>query len=101
MRSLTIRGTTGTLRALRLGLVVAALTSAVAVPAKAMTWGHLRGPFATESIALERANLAAQQRAETRLFNAPSASRGSITAHDRSVCNAPAISGCTAITARF
>jgi hypothetical protein len=40
----------------------AAVLLAVAQPAYATTWGHLRSPFSAESQQLERANFAAEER---------------------------------------
>ncbi len=66
MRSLTTRQCGPLDRACRLGFMAAGLLLMAAQPASAATWGHLRGPFSTESEQLERANFAAEERASHR-----------------------------------
>jgi len=70
MRILTSRPSKRPARTGVMGFVVAAFLLAVAQPACATTWGHLRGPFSAESQQLERANYAAEERSICREWGA-------------------------------
>ena len=48
-------------RARLTSFAVVAVLMAVAHPASASNWGHLRGPFSIESLQRERANFAAEE----------------------------------------
>ena len=75
MRLLTSRPSKGPGRTGLMNFAAAAFLLALAQPASATTWGHLRSPFSAESEQLERANFAAEERSMCRQTNWTSAYR--------------------------